>query len=92
MKKNNRETGAKAEAIACWFLGQQGYDILEQNFYTKVGEIDIIAKEGQTLVFVEVKYRKDDKKGYPGTGCRSKKTAKDSKECNDLFKEESFIL
>ena len=63
MKKNNRETGAKAEAIACWFLGQQGYDILEQNFYTKVGEIDIIAKEGQTLVFVEVKYRKDDKKG-----------------------------
>lgn len=51
MKKNNRETGAKAEAIACWFLGQQGYDILEQNFHTKVGEIDIIAKEGQTLVF-----------------------------------------
>ncbi len=44
MKKNNRETGAKAEAIACWFLKQQGYDVLEQNFYTKVGEIDIIAK------------------------------------------------
>ena len=63
MKKNNRETGAKAEAIACWFLKQQGYDVLEQNFYTKVGEIDIIAKEDQTLVFVEVKYRKDDKKG-----------------------------
>ena len=58
MKKNNRETGAKAEAIACWFLKQQGYDVLEQNFYTKVGEIDIIAKEDQTLVFVEVKYRK----------------------------------
>ena len=47
MKKNNRETGAKAEAIACWFLKQQGYDVLEQNFYTKVGEIDIIAKEDQ---------------------------------------------
>ena len=29
MKKNNRETGAKAEAIACWFLKQQGYDVLE---------------------------------------------------------------
>ena len=27
MKKNNRETGAKAEAIACWFLKQQGYDV-----------------------------------------------------------------
>ena len=59
MKKNNRETGAKAEAIACWFLKQQGYDVLEQNFYTKVGEIDIIAKEDQTLVFVEVKSMSD---------------------------------
>ena len=65
MKKNNRETGAKAEAIACWFLKQQGYDVLEQNFYTKVGEIDIIAKEDQTLVFVEVKYRKSKGKGLP---------------------------
>ena len=82
MKKNNRETGAKAEAIACWFLKQQGYDVLEQNFYTKVGEIDIIAKENQTLVFVEVKY----------TSCRPKKTAEDPKECNDLFKEESSIF
>ena len=76
MKKNNRETGAKAEAIACWFLGQQGYDILEQNFYTKVGEIDIIAKEGQTLVFVEVKYRKDDKKGYPAQAVDQRKQQK----------------
>ena len=88
MKKNNRETGAKAEAIACWFLKQQGYDVLEQNFYTKVGEIDIIAKENQTLVFVEVKYRK----GISGTSCRPKKTAEDPKECNDLFKEESSIF
>lgn len=65
MKKNNREIGAKAEKIACWFLTQQGYEILEQNFYTRVGEIDIIARDEHTLVFVEVKYRKDDKKGYP---------------------------
>ena len=65
MKKNNRETGAKAEAIACWFLKQQGYDVLEQNFYTKVGEIDIIAREAGYLVFCEVKYRASDKKGHP---------------------------
>lgn len=76
MKKNNRETGAKAEAIACWFLKQQGYDVLEQNFYTKVGEIDIIAKEDQTLVFVEVKYRKDDKKGYPAQAVDQRKQQK----------------
>ena len=76
MKKNNRETGAKAEAIACWFLKQEGYDVLEQNFYTKVGEIDIIAKEDQTLVFVEVKYRKDDKKGYPAQAVDQRKQQK----------------
>lgn len=35
MKKNNRETGAKAEAIACWFLKQQGYDVLEQKLLYK---------------------------------------------------------
>ena len=91
MKKNNRETGAKAEAIACWFLKQQGYDVLEQNFYTKVGEIDIIAKEDQTLVFVEVKYRKDDKKGYPAQAVDQRKQQK-IRECNDLFKEESSIF
>ena len=67
MKKNNRETGAKAEAIACWFLKQQGYDVLEQNFYTK---------EDQTLVFVEVKYRKDDKKGYPAQAVDQRKQQK----------------
>ena len=63
MKKNNRETGAKAEAIACWFLKQQGYDVLE-------------AKEDQTLVFVEVKYRKDDKKGYPAQAVDQRKQQK----------------
>ena len=63
MKKNNRETGAKAEAIACWFLKQQGYDVLEQNFYTKVGEIDIIAKE-------------DQKKGYPAQAVDQRKQQK----------------
>ena len=62
MKKNNRETGAKAEAIACWFLKQQGYDVLEQNFYTKVGEIDIIAKEDQDAMNAAVlsKVAKDE--------------------------------
>ena len=66
----------KRQAIACWFLKQQGYDVLEQNFYTKVGEIDIIAKEDQTLVFVEVKYRKDDKKGYPAQAVDQRKQQK----------------
>ena len=91
MKKNNRETGAKAEAIACWFLKQQGYDVLEQNFYTKVGEIDIIAKEDQTLVFVEVKYRKDDKKGYPAQAVDQRKQQK-IRKLLPFFKVKHYLL
>ena len=91
MKKNNRETGAKAEAIACWFLKQQGYDVLEQNFYTKVGEIDIIAKEDQTLVFVEVKYRKDDKKGYPAQAVDQRKQQKIRKSAMIYLKKPELL-
>ena len=63
------------EAIGI-YLEQEGYEILEYNYRCKTGEIDIIAKEGQTLVFVEVKYRKDDKKGYPAQAVDQRKQQK----------------
>ena len=67
-------------------LKQQGYDVLEQNFYTKVGEIDIIAKEDQTLVFVEVKIQKKmTKKGYPAQAVDQRKQQKIRKSANGLF-------
>lgn len=47
------------------YLKTQGYEILEKNYRCRIGEIDLIAKEGETLVFVEVKYRRDDKMGNP---------------------------
>lgn len=62
---NNRETGSCYENIAAAFLEDQGYVILERNYRDRIGEIDLIAKDGEDLVFVEVKYRKDCKKGYP---------------------------
>lgn len=60
---NNREKGSCYEKKAAAYLTANGYDILEHNFYTKHGEIDIIAKDGDYLVFIEVKYRKNDKMG-----------------------------
>ncbi len=65
MKQNNRSVGIEYEKVACEYLKQQGYEILERNFYSHAGEIDIIAKQGEYLVFVEVKYRKDSAKGNP---------------------------
>ena len=61
---------------AACFLKTQGYQILERNYRCKKGEIDLIAREGQYLVFVEVKYRKDDKKGYPAQAVDQRKQQK----------------
>ena len=53
---NKRKTGQEQEVKAACFLKTQGYQILERNYRCKKGEIDLIAREGQYLVFVEVKY------------------------------------
>lgn len=62
--KNNREIGDKYEEKAVKLLISRGYKILERNYRAKAGEIDIIAKFEDTIVFIEVKYRKTLKYGY----------------------------
>ena len=54
-----RTTGVKGEEEAARFLTRSGYAILDRNVRTRAGEIDLVAKEGKTLVFVEVKTRRD---------------------------------
>ena len=51
------DTGARAEALAAAFLVGQGLAIAARNFRTRLGEIDLVACERDTLVFVEVRYR-----------------------------------
>ena len=60
-----RETGALGERIACDFLGKNGYKILENNYRCPAGEIDIIAKQEDTLVFVEVRTKRSRLFGSP---------------------------
>lgn len=60
---NKRETGSRYEEMAAEFLEQKGCRILEKNYRTRNGEIDLILMDGRYLVFAEVKYRKDDRKG-----------------------------
>jgi putative endonuclease len=52
--------GQRGENVAAKFLRNQGFRILVRNFRCKVGEVDIIARDGRTIVFVEVKTRVDD--------------------------------
>ena len=62
---NNRIIGKKYEDVASDYLSCRGYEILERNYSSRSGEIDIIARDGDYIVFVEVKARKDEKFGTP---------------------------
>lgn len=65
MKQQNRQTGRSGESLAAQALEQKGYTILEQNFANKFGEIDIIAEQKDTLIFVEVKTKIGTNFGLP---------------------------
>jgi putative endonuclease len=63
--KTTREIGFEKEKEVVNHLKSLSYKILETNFITRFGEIDIIAKQGDTIVFIEVKYRKSSFRGRP---------------------------
>ena len=63
--RNQRAIGTEYERKAAIYLESKGYRILEFNFSCKKGEIDLIARDGDYLVFVEVKYRENENKGNP---------------------------
>jgi len=65
MKTLNRATGRSGEVFAARALADKGYIIIEKNFANKFGEIDIIAKDKGTLVFVEVKAKTGIEYGMP---------------------------
>lgn len=62
---NRRQTGSEYEQKAAQYLQAKGVHVLELNYRNRTGEIDLIAHDGDYLVFVEVKYRKDTCKGAP---------------------------
>ncbi len=65
LKENKRQLGSSKEEEAAKYLYDKGYAIIKMNFRTRSSEIDIIAKDKDTYVFVEVKYRKDESCGDP---------------------------
>ena len=65
-KELNFVKGRKGEAEACQFLKVNGYKIIDTNYKTKIGEIDIVAKDKEDrIIFVEVKSRETARFGYP---------------------------
>lgn len=62
---NNIEKGRLGENEASKYLISKGYKIIDRNYRTRIGEIDIIAQKFQTLIFVEVKTRTNTNYGFP---------------------------
>ncbi len=76
MLNKRQKFGEKGEAIAVGQLKKEGYKIIETNYRTKLGEIDIIAKDKDTIVFVEVKARRSVHFGSPKWAVTPKKQKK----------------
>jgi putative endonuclease len=72
-------TGKKGEDIAVAYLKGKGYRIVERNYKCPLGEIDIVAKDGDVIVFVEVKSRKSEEFGDPQLAVGLEKQKKISK-------------
>jgi putative endonuclease len=60
-----KAVGKKGEEVAVAYLIKKRYSILDRNFVCRFGELDIVAREGKTIVFVEVKSRRDQSYGPP---------------------------
>ncbi len=76
MKAKHLQQGEDAELASCHYLKTQGLKLIETNFQCRHGEIDIIMLDKKTLVFVEVRFRKND---HFGGGLESITTSKQNK-------------
>jgi len=76
MQESRREIGKKGEEFATRFLTQKGYTILEQNYRSSLGEIDLIVLDGSTIVFTEVKTRRSASFGPPSLSVTKQKQKK----------------
>jgi putative endonuclease len=79
--------GKEGEAAAVRFLKKKGFRIVETNYRTPVGEIDIIAKDKNVLVFIEVKTRADKTFGYPFEAVNARKREKIRKVALSFMKK-----
>ena len=87
MAKHN-ELGAEGENLAAEYIGLKGYVVLERNWRKSRKEIDILAKDGDTLVVIEVKSRSSNRFGEPESFVKREKQ-KNTIEAANLYIEES---
>ncbi len=79
MSLTRTRTGKRGEDLAAAYLAETGFRIVERNYRCRFGEIDIVAEEGKTLVFVEVKSRRSAAYGGPLLAVDARKQGKISR-------------
>ena len=85
MSKTGINLGTQGENLAAHYLKSKGFQILVRNYRQKTGEIDIIARDGQWLVFIEVKTRKSLRFGQPYEAVTLKKQSQISRIALDYI-------
>jgi len=71
-----RAVGDYGERVACAHLERRGYEVLDRNWRCRLGELDVVARDGDTLVFCEVKTRRSDRFGGPAEAVTRPKLAR----------------
>ena len=87
---NKRKFGIIGEKIAQKYLKDNKYEIIENNYYTRNGEIDIIASKNNYIIFVEVKTRTNEKYGKPSESVNNTKKIHMKRSAAIFLKENSF--
>lgn len=91
MSKERIELGKSGEDVACDFLKGNGYKILERNYRSRLGEVDIIARDKDTLCFIEVKTRRGEDFGLPIEAVSRTKQRQIAKAALAFLKEHNLL-
>lgn len=91
MCKDNLWLGKSGEDEAVTFLKENGYKILARNYKSKLGEVDIIAKDRDSICFIEVKARRSDRFGLPQEAVQLSKQRQISKAALNFLKTGNLL-
>ena len=90
MSNNRQNLGRRGEDIATGYLEKRGYHIITRNFRTPLGEIDIVARDKSSIVFIEVKSRTGTGYGSPASAVTLKKQRQISRVALLYIKEHNL--
>lgn len=71
-----REQGQHTESLACTFLEGKGFTLLDRNYHCRFGEIDLVMQQNDNIVFVEVRYRRNNNFGSGAESVTANKQSK----------------